>query len=252
MNKTKKSSMMVRLVAVLAVVMMFTMCFIGGTFAKYTTGANVNDNQAQVANWGVTVTAEDFSSDTLFKTQYKTDDNGVKSSIENSVVSSSAANLVAPGTKGGVLKFSITGTPEVAVNVTFDMTVNSDVKIGKDSAEASALGLNGEDYTLFSLRYKVGLSLRTLKKGGTQVAQGTLTTIKNYLEGSTISKNYEANTNLEDTFGNYELTWAWAYGTGDTDVKDTYLGNVAAGKVTDDKVITKIDFDIAITVTQID
>ena len=243
MNKTKKSSMMVRLVAVLAVVMMFTMCFIGGTFAKYTTGANVNDNQAQVANWGVTVTAEDFSSDTLFKTQYKTDDNGVKSSIENSVVSSSAANLVAPGTKGGVLKFSITGTPEVAVNVTFDMTVNSDVKIGKDSAEASALGLNGEDYTPVVF---------TLKKGGTQVAQGTLTTIKNYLEGSTISKNYEANTNLEDTFGNYELTWAWAYGTGDTDVKDTYLGNVAAGKVTDDKVITKIDFDIAITVTQID
>ncbi len=239
----RRSSMMVRLVAVLAVAMMFTMCFVGGTFAKYVTSASVNDNQAQVAKWGVTVTAEDKADNTLFKTTYATDNESVSGSITNSVVSSSAAKLVAPGTEGGVLKFSVKGTPEVAVNVSFAMTVNSDVKIGKDSEKAAELGLNTTDYTPVVF---------TLKKNGAQVAQGTLTDIKTYLEGATISKNYEANTNLDNTFGDYELTWAWAFGTGDTDVKDTYLGNVAAGTITDDKVSTTIDFDLAITVTQID
>ncbi|MGM9682518.1 MAG: hypothetical protein ACI3XQ_02870 [Eubacteriales bacterium] len=244
MNKTKRSSMMIRIVAVLAVTMMFTMCFVGGTFAKYVTSANVNDNQAQVAKWGVAVTAQD-TENTLFKTTYDTDNASVSGSISNSVVSSSAAKLVAPGTEGGVLKFSVKGTPEVAVNVSFAMTVNSDVKIGKDSTEASNLGLDDADYTPVVF---------TLKKKGvvTPVAQGTLTDIKNYLEGATISKDYAAKTDLSTTFGEYELTWAWAFGTGDTDVKDTYLGNVAAGTITDDKVSTTIDFDLAITVTQID
>ena len=241
MNTMNKRSIMIRVMAILFVVMMFTMCFVGGTFAKYTTGANVNDNQAQVAKWGVTVTAEDYSADTLFKTQYATDDDGVRDSIAYSVVSSSSAKLVAPGTEGGVLKFSITGTPEVAVNVNFDMTIDSDVKIGKDSENAVALDLGGNDYTPVVF---------TLKKNSAQVASGTLAQIKSYLDS--ISTNYEAKTNLATNYGNYELTWAWAYGTGDTDVKDTYLGNVIAGTVTDAKVSTSIDFDIAITVTQID
>ena len=34
-NTRKRSSMMVRLVAVLAVTMMFTMCFVGGMFVKW-------------------------------------------------------------------------------------------------------------------------------------------------------------------------------------------------------------------------
>lgn len=244
MNKTKRSSMMIRIVAVLAVTMMFTMCFVGGTFAKYVTSANVNDNQAQVAKWGVAVTAQD-TENTLFKTTYDTDNASVSGSITDSVVSSSAAKLVAPGTEGGVLKFSVKGTPEVAVNVSFAMTVNSDVKIGKDSEKAAELGLSTADYTpvVFTLKKKDVV---------TPVAQGTLTDIKNYLEGATISKDYAANTDLSTTFGEYELTWAWAFGTGDTDVKDTYLGNVAAGTITDDKVSTTIDFDLAITVTQID
>ena len=45
MNNTKnRSSMMVRLVAVLAVIMMFTMCFVGGTFAKYVTSYSKGDD----------------------------------------------------------------------------------------------------------------------------------------------------------------------------------------------------------------
>lgn len=41
---------MVRLVALLAVAMMFTMCFVGGTFAKYTSSVSGNDT-ARVALW---------------------------------------------------------------------------------------------------------------------------------------------------------------------------------------------------------
>lgn len=242
MNNQRRSSMMVRLAAILIVVMMFTMCMVSGTFAKYVTSASADDNQAQVAKWGVTVTAEDVS-DNFFKTTYATHDSSVSSTIANSVVSSSEAELVAPGTSGGVLEFSVTGTPEVAVNVSFNMTVNSDVKIGKDSAKATELGLGGNDYTPVVF---------TLTKGGTQVAQGTLADIKAYLERAEISKNYPANTELSTVFGDYALTWAWEFGTGSNDVKDTYLGNAIAGTVTDDKVFTEIDFDLTITVTQID
>ena len=44
----RRSSMMVRLVAVLAVTMMFTMCFVGGTFAKYTSSATGTDNETEM------------------------------------------------------------------------------------------------------------------------------------------------------------------------------------------------------------
>lgn len=40
MNTMKKRSIMIRVMAVLSVVMMFTMCFVGGTFAKYTSSGS--------------------------------------------------------------------------------------------------------------------------------------------------------------------------------------------------------------------
>ena len=50
MNTMKKSAIMIRVMAVLSVVMMFTMCFVGGTFAKYTSTVN-GDDTPRVALW---------------------------------------------------------------------------------------------------------------------------------------------------------------------------------------------------------
>ena len=70
MNTMKKRSIMIRVMAVLSVVMMFTICFVGGTFAKYTTGDS-GDDSARVAKWGVTVAG---TADT-FKETYSKNDN---------------------------------------------------------------------------------------------------------------------------------------------------------------------------------
>ena len=83
-NTRKRSSMMVRLVAVLAVVMMFTMCFVGGTFAKYTSSATGTDS-ATVAKWGVTVTGEA----TTFAKEYAKDNNSFTVAA-NTVVSTNS------------------------------------------------------------------------------------------------------------------------------------------------------------------
>ena len=56
MNKMMKAA------SVLAVVTMLTTGIVGGTFAKYATGATGADN-ARVAKFGVSITAESTSSD---------------------------------------------------------------------------------------------------------------------------------------------------------------------------------------------
>ena len=69
-----------------------------------------------------------------------------------------------------------------------------------------------------------------------------------------------AGTNLSTTFGDYTLTWEWAYGeTGITvtgnDQADTLLGRLAVDpSLVDDtaKFSTEINFDLKITVVQID
>jgi hypothetical protein len=73
-----------------------------------------------------------------------------------------------------------------------------------------------------------------------------------------LSGNFEPNTDLSSKFNKFELTWAWAYGdpTGNLgyDQQDTLLGDLAAGTATIDSALYNldIDFDIKVTVTQID
>jgi hypothetical protein len=95
---------------------------ISGTFAKYTTSGSANDS-ARVAKWGVTITADG----NLFGTNYASnaaDDN--KNSIvasSTNVASADGTNVVAPGTKNQTgLTYSISGTPEVATQVTVEIT----------------------------------------------------------------------------------------------------------------------------------
>lgn len=273
-----KTNKMMRLASLLLVLTLLSTCAISGTFAKYVTSDTASD-KAQVAKFGVTVTAWDNS---MFATSYAKDDDKVTDkNITNSVAVATGVNysLVAPGTKntGDGTTFSITGTPEVAVNVKIALEITNDVFLNKGTYADWTTGDNTDSYNVTEAYYPV---VFTLKQGTTQVAQGNLTKIKEYL--TSISKNFEPNKDLSTEFGTYTLTWAWAFEDSDNskkeDVnkKDTTLGNLAAGNAyttpnysgtgtvltpqsvngastTDDgKYNLNIEYKITITVTQID
>ena len=118
----RRSSMMVRLVAVLAVTMMFTMCFVGGTFAMYTSSA-MGTNSTTVAKWDIKVnetnitTSDTFNFD-LFNTVKDTNGNPETDMYPNN------GDIIAPGTRGS---FDIVIKNDSEVNATYaiDYTVTN-------------------------------------------------------------------------------------------------------------------------------
>lgn len=220
----KKSSLMIRVAAILATVCLFTACFVGGTFAKYVTSGNGSDD-ARVAKWGVTVTG---TADTFKETYEKTD--GSFTLAANTVVSTE--DVVAPGTSGSMAAFTITGTPEVAVNVKFAGTL----ELGDKWKDA-------DDNYYCPIEIKVGDT--TFKGRDYASADEFETAVKDKI--ATYTKDYEANKDLS-TIGvdAPAISWTWAF-EGNDDVKDTYLGDqAAAGNA------ATITLDVTVTVTQID
>lgn len=224
MNKTRRSSMMIRLVAVLAVVMMFTMCFVGGTFAKYVTSGSGSDS-ATVAKWGVTVTG----TANMFEKEYAKDDVSFTLAA-NTVVST--GDVVAPGTSGSMAKFTITGTPEVAVNVKFAGTLKlGDKWVDSESAYYCPIEITVGDTTFKGKDYSSADLFETAVND----------------KIATFTKNYEANTDLSTIGADAPaISWKWAF-EGNDNVKDTYLGNQAAASNA-----ANISLSVTVTVTQID
>ena len=135
MNTTRKrSSMMVRLVAALAVTMMFTMCFVGGTFAKYTSSATGTDS-ATVAKWDIKVGGTNIATnDTFTFDLFKTikDSNGTAEETDMSLVD---GTIIAPGTRGSfdiVIKNDSQVNATYAIDYTVTNTNNIPVKFSVD------------------------------------------------------------------------------------------------------------------------
>ena len=125
----RRSSMMVRLVAVLAVTMMFTMCFVGGTFAKYTSSATGTDS-ATVAKWSFKVGETDIATtDTFTFDLFKTikDSDGINNETEMNPVDGS---IIAPGTQGS-FDLVLTNASQVTAQYAIDYTVtnNNDIPV---------------------------------------------------------------------------------------------------------------------------
>lgn len=216
-----KKNMMMRLASVLLIAVLMSTCAISGTFAKYVT-SDTDSDTARVAKWGVNV---DVVIDGAFKTEYdiKTATNDLNgTAIAKSVVSSNNDNLLAPGTEGTLLaKASITGAPEVAVNIkkVADLELTGWEVNGAYYCPLVINGINGLDYTsadAFEAAVEASLA---------------------------VDVNCQANASLaQDT----TVAWSWAF-EGNDDVKDTALGDYAAN---DGDI--KIEFTYTITVTQID
>lgn len=228
-----KKVLNMRVAIVLVALTLITSCFVGGTLAKYVTEGKGEDT-ARVAKFGVVVEGTGAA----FSEEYEKDDDTFDLD-DNTVVSS--VKVVAPGTGGSLAAFTITGTPEVAVNVAFTGAVNfGENWVYNDGTE------DFEDDYYCPIEITVGTEV--LKGTAYADIQEFEAAIKAAIDAYT--KDYVAGTDLSliDEDDVPAISWAWAFEDDDNDdVKDTYLGDQAA----DDKAAT-IEIEVTVTVTQID
>ena len=295
-----KKNWTMRVALLLVALTLITSCFVSGTFAKYVTSADASA-QARVAKFGVQLTIDGGD---LFAEKYATDDETYDGefSVEAAENEANATvqydKVVAPGTpakdKGPAVvdvsattkapadeavkpvTFGITGTPEVAVRVTFEFgedfkdvclpagTYTDFTKVvayeGEDEELAGTYGYYGT-FTLTNDYYPVVFTL-TQTKGATDDAPvaepitGSLTQIVTALAEQFEAVDYDPNTVLDAEF---TLTWEWVFETDEEndipvvpgtvggesvdvrDMADTFLGNYVAGVATDDNIIAIAD-----------
>lgn len=220
MNKMMKAA------AVLAILTMLTTGFVGGTFAKYATGANGSDN-ARVAKFGVAIAAENSG----FGKSYKSEDGKVSTTYNASTDSVNATeNVIAPGTGDTISSITITGTPEVKVKVTY----SAEIVLGDKWLDEAGAYYCPLVFTVGTDTIK-GLDYTSADAFAAAVAEKI----------SSFVKTYEAGTDLSSS-DKLSVSWKWPYESG-KDASDTYLGDqAAAGEA------ATIRVDISAEVVQVD
>lgn len=234
-----KKNKMMRIASVLLVAVILTTCAISGTFAKYVTSKSGSDT-ARVAKFGVVID----NSGALFLEDYAKNDGSYELG-DNTVESFDTSKVVAPGTTHSNTDVVLTGTPEVAVKVTYKIT---NLTISGDWTDG-----DGEEY--FPIIFKVAGTDYYIGKTAEINSIATLvnavtTAVSGY------SKTYAPNTDLsEKDTDALDITWRWEFesdklGAYQTDPKDTALGDKAALATVGNEL--KIELGIETTVTQID
>lgn len=222
-----KKNVMMRVAAFLMVCVLASTCGISGTFAKYVT-TNGGSDTARVAKWGVVIAIDD----TIFSDSYKDIATTWTANEDLATITVQAStentNVVAPGTNGSLAGFTVSGTPEVDVEVTYAATltlsgwfIDADKDGTKDAGE--------EEYC--PIVFTVGT--KALKIGGDDLDGNPITTVaelelavKNAIIAATAT--YHTNTNLSAVSDDLTVSWAWDFSTSDAnDLKDTALGNQA-------------------------
>lgn len=250
----KKNSTM-RVAALLLALTLMTSCFVGGTFAKYTTG-NDGFDEARVAKFGVTVEIDDtmFSDayqDVLGDVTWTTGENSMDITVQ---AKDQGDKVVAPGTKGSLAGFTVAGTPEVDVEVTYTATLT----LTGWFLDANNDGIQDpgeEDYcpliiTVNSTPYYVGMGTVTID--GTDYDVSDVAGLKAAVEAAIVDSYayYHTNTNLDSVGSDLSVAWEWEYEQhvvpSQDDVFDTKLGEQAAN----DKAAT-IKLEVGMTITQV-
>ncbi|MBQ4049892.1 MAG: hypothetical protein IJD07_04475 [Clostridia bacterium] len=210
-----------RLASFMLIACLATCCAVGGTFAKYVTSGEAADS-ARVAKWGVTVQAK---VDTTVATLE------IGGDAENEVKAVAPQVLLAPGTQiNNLADFAISGTPEVAVNVSYVATLTLTGWAFGDPAEEYCplvFNVNDDDYMIDGTNIKTVAELKTA--------------VENAINA--LSANYAvSDTNLSDYAKAPIVSVSWAFAG--EDAKDTALGNLATAPT--------MSLTITATVTQID
>ncbi len=237
---TSKKNWTLRAAVLMLALVLITSCFVGGTFAKYVTSKSGTDS-ARVAKFGVTVTANGD----VFAKEYDTNDQAVVGTIAKSVISTD--KVVAPGTtsNGYFVAATITGTPEVAVRVSYKLDAATlQLENWKDG--------DGQFYCPLVFKVKTPDGNTVISGMEFQTAEAMKAALVNTVAAYT--KDYAPGTDLSgkaaDTLA---ISWEWPFETGtDADkpannIRDTFLGDEAAA----DRAAT-VSLTLATTVTQID
>lgn len=211
----KKNSTM-RIAALLLVLTLMTSCFVGGTFAKYTTGDSGSDS-ARVAKWGVTASVTGGA----FAKEYTIEDSDAAAGVALAVKSDTANpdRVVAPGTDGTFTGVALTGTPEVAVEITKTATITLSGWELSDGTFYCPITITINSVPYCGLDYDSAANFIADLKNGIEAANGY----------------YEPLTDLSGIAGmNGDYTWKWEFeGATGTEINqsnlyDTYLGNQEA------------------------
>lgn len=247
-GKNKKTVLTIAI----ALLLVLALALGGFTFARYISQGSGSDT-AKVAAWGVEITANAESS--AFASDYNlASGSWAEKTADAGVAVNASAEAVAPGTRGaGAEMFTITGTPEVAVEIVYKLTVASDVKLVLTPTGS------GEEIEYYPIRY-------TLNRDGSPIdaAGHTLSGISGWLETNGTQK-FPAGTNLaSESVVSYTLSWEWAFSnTGmneNADALDTILGNddtqgetVTVGGVEYkiSEISRNVEFSMSVTVQQI-
>ena len=242
-----KKNVMMRVASVLLIAVLMSTCVISGTFAKYTTSASGGDT-ARVAKWGVTIA----TNGTTFADQYDTDDENVKATIAKSVVTAGNAgdSILAPGTTGEMIAMEISGTPEVAVNISYEATLTLQGWGYTTTNNAEPPVTTPHEYCpiVFTVNGETYGTNDTAATNKSNSIDELIVAVQNAI--GAYSKDYAANTDLsnENTVATPDVSWSWAYNVDEEhDEKDTILGDAAAAGSG-----ASIDLTIITTVTQID
>ena len=241
-----KKNLTIKAAGALAVLTLVTSCFVGGTFAKYVTAGDSTDT-ARVAKFGVEVTGQGDEAK-MFSNEYSTDE---KAGYEGDITVESTVNVVAPGTQGSLTDFSIKGTPEVAVRVSY--TVDK-LELTNWTYKADDLDATEEFYCPIVITVNNvdvnGLNYENVDKFIEAIEAEIAKATKEYDPGTDLSTALSDDANAGSALS---IRWAWAFeGDGNgkqTDAKDTYLGEQAAK---DETNAAKISLKVSCTVTQID
>ncbi len=203
----------------LAILLIAAIAFGAYTYSKYVTSKEGTDS-AKVAKWGFEVTIND--SNNGFSTIYGTDGTSVPEEAAASAVVKGSSNVVAPGTNGNVISFSIDGTAEVDAKLTAALSSTKEVYLTLKK------GNTEETVTYRPIVW-------TLKKDSdTAVEYETIADLATAV--GQITADIKAGSSAT-TAGSYTIGWKWAFenadvnfGTGsvDADILDTFLGQIAS------------------------
>ena len=200
-----KKNRTMKIATLMLALTLLTCCFVGSTFAKYTSESTGTDS-ATVALWAfdiddTDIVANDFTFD-LFTTAYELDGDGnVTETADAEIVDKRGeAVLIAPGC-GGSVTVTLTNTSEVAATYAVDFTAN-------EAGVPLEWSANNEDWA-------------------TDPADITATAIAH-----------------TDGTADITLYYRWAFSTGtDADTADTTLGAAGTATPTITAVVTVTQAD---------
>ena len=254
--KTKKTGKTMRVAGLLLALVLVTSCFVGGTFAKYVTSGTGADH-AKVAMWGVKVTAHGEGD--IFADKY----DQIAGKDDTVAVAGGKYKVIAPGTKKeDAAVVTLSGTPEVAVKVTY----NADSFALTGKWEYKYTDDRGTEHTEFycPLTFKITGMINGVKETKTINCMGDgMNSVKDVQDAvkaavASFSETYAPNTDLSTMGGNgLKISWEWPFEGGasskQTDVKDTYLGDLATATDTaSHDTIPAVYVVVTATVTQVD